>query len=233
MHGQNSVHHRHQPRIGSEGRASSFSRLLWSILCEARILSVDGRLTLADTLGIVHYFCDDFGWMACRCCGGWSTFGIGWEPQLASISGAVEFREFFGPKCSAEKRCTNRTYPKWSNVFVVQFFLTKTLNVVVFFLWLTMNPTQAQWNLNIKSFRRKKTSSLSIWNAVYLDFPLTNVVLKLGDDADACCLFPLGGGHCGQFVGVPWASFRMMGLVVLVVLVEHWASWSYREPRGF
>lgn len=25
--------------------------------------------------------------MACRCCGGWSTFGIGWEPQLDDLDG--------------------------------------------------------------------------------------------------------------------------------------------------
>ena len=103
----------------------------------------------------------------------------------------------------------------------------------MFFLELTMNPTQIQWNVSIKIISEKKAASLSIWNAVYLVFPFKHVVLKLGDDADACCLFPLGGGHCGQFVGVPWASFRMMGLVVLVVLVEHSASWSYAEPRGF
>lgn len=135
---------------------------------------------LADTLGIVHYFCDDFWleWHVGAVAGGLLSALVG-SRSLRVFQGAVEFREFFGPKCLAEQRCTNRTYPKWSKVFVAQFFFqTKTLNVVVFFLWLTMNPTQAQWILSIKIISEKKAASLSIWNAVYIFFPLNTCCTK-------------------------------------------------------
>lgn len=68
---------------------------------------------LADTLGIVHYFCDDFWleWHVGAVAGGLLSALVG-SRSLRVFQGAVEFREFFGPKCLAEKRCTNRTYPK-------------------------------------------------------------------------------------------------------------------------
>ena len=66
------------------------------------------------------------GWHVGAVAGGLLSALVG-SRSLRVFQGAVELREFFGPKCSTEKRCTNRTYPNWSKVFVVQFSLIKNL----------------------------------------------------------------------------------------------------------
>ena len=55
--------------------------------------------------------------MACRCCGGWSTFGIGWEPQLDDLDGI--FCEKFRGVSKFKENWTERG-PRMNDVISIQ-----------------------------------------------------------------------------------------------------------------
>ena len=138
---------------------------------------------LADTLGIVHYFCDDF-WleMACRCCGGWSTFGLGWEPQLASISGGSGIPWILWAKMFGRKEMYQQNIPKMIQSFCsTVFFSNKNLECCGVFSLVNNEPNTRPMNSQYKNhFGEKNSFTFYLECCFTYFFPLTHVVLKLG-----------------------------------------------------